>query len=61
MTDELNVTADDDSCSALLARVENIVAQWRRKMWTDQQALGNIENAILKHNVAKTARQRDGR
>lgn len=58
MNDELKVTTDD---STLLGKIETIVSQWRRKMWTDQQAIGNIENTILKHNVAKTARERDGK
>ena len=44
--------------SELLAKIETIVAQWRRKIWTDAQALGNIENAILKHHVANRVEHR---
>jgi hypothetical protein len=44
--------------SELLAKIETIVAQWRRKIWTDTQALGNIENAILKHHVANRVEHR---
>ena len=44
--------------SELLAKIETIVAQWRRNVWTDTQALGNIENAILKYHVANRVEHR---
>ena len=44
--------------SELLAKIETIVAQWRRNIWTDTQALGNIENAILKHHAANRVEHR---
>lgn len=57
LLDELGGQAMTD-VSELLAKIETIVAQWRRKIWTDTQALGNIENAILKHHVANRVEHR---